>query len=335
MQYATHLTPDASGFFDRWDTTTPGGARNQQGVTWCTDFVATAVSAVTGKAFTGYPDAAAWLSSFAHPGLLAVATASGVWPLPGDVVVLDTAWKGHVAIIVGVLPPAAGADGSVVVAQAHATHVLESWSLHADGTLTPPWNEWTATLGYLRLPQMRQGIASRVQPLLQWDQEAGYDSRAQHDQYWDSACSAAVFTEIARAFGLQVRLGQVIDQLVAAGYLSASAGLSNDAAAWPWIARQYGMQAVVQWNRALSYDALVQFAAGQGIPVVVNVRDTSGRYFPAFAGGHFLVVIGGDASGLKIVDSSLYRITSLPRSEFEALWTGRTVVLSPVTASTG
>jgi hypothetical protein len=335
MQYAAHLTADSAGFFDRWDSTTPAGAVNQQGVTWCTDFVATVVTATTGHAFSGYPDAQAWLS-WSHPGLVAVAPTAGTWPLPGDVVILKTwvqgnltASVGHVAIIVGVQPPTPGLNGSVVVVQGHSTHVLERWALLADGSVRPPWNEWTATLGYLRLPVTARGVASRVVPLLQWDPQAGYDSRAQHDRYWDSVCSAAAFTEIARAYGVPLRLGQVIDQLVGAGFLSASTGLSNDAAAWPWLARQYGMQAVVQWNRALSYDRLVQLAAAQGIPVVVGVRDAQQRFFPAFASGHFLVVVGGNASFLKIVDSSLYRITQLPRAEFDMLWTGLTVLLTP------
>src|SRR5262249_28522308 len=148
--------------------------------------------------------------------------------------------------------------------------------------------EWTSILGYLRLPMTAASIAGQVQPLLQWDPAAGYDSRAQHDSYWNSACSAAVLTEIARAYGRSVRLGQVIDQLVGAGYLSASAGLTNGAAAWPWIARQYQLQAQVTWNS--SYDTLVQQAAPQGVPVIVEVRDSSQHFFPAFAGGHFLVV---------------------------------------------
>jgi hypothetical protein len=327
MQLAVHLTSDAAGFFDRWDRGAPAGVLSQQGITWCTDFVASAISIVSGHPWSGYPDAQSWLT-WTHPGLVAVAPARGNWPLVGDVIVLNTADQGHVAIIVGVQPPSTTQAGQVLVAQAHATHVLELWALLPDGTVKPPWSEWTATLGYLRLPLSRSGAAGRVVALLQWDAGAGYDSSAQHDQYWDAACSAAVFTELSRASGRTARLGQVIDQLVGAGYLSASGGLHNDAAAWPWIAEQYQLRAVVQWNRALSFDALLQLAAGQGVPVIDAVRDPAGRYYPAFAGGHFLVVVGGDKSGLRIVDSSLYRITWLPRSEFEFLWSGETVLFS-------
>jgi hypothetical protein len=77
LRYAGHLQPDGAGFFATWDAATPAGAVRQQGITWCTDFVATVVAASTGHPLSGYPDAQSWLSGWTHPGLVAVAPARG------------------------------------------------------------------------------------------------------------------------------------------------------------------------------------------------------------------------------------------------------------------
>ncbi len=173
-------------------------------------------------------------------------------------------------------------------------------------------------------------ITKQVHPIIQAEPDAGYDTPQQHDIYWNSACSAAVMTELLRAWGVQnVTIGQIIDQMSEHAYITPWGGLMSQNA-WDYIAQLYGFHAKVQLNGSLSYNQIVRTTVLQGLPVVLGLRDNGGRYFPAFAGGgHFLIAVGGNGGGLDIVDSSLYRITSMPLDEFNYLWTGETVLLSP------
>jgi hypothetical protein len=175
-------------------------------------------------------------------------------------------------------------------------------------------------------------ITKKVHPIIQAEPDAGYDTPQQHDIYWNAACSAAVMTELLRAWGAQnVTIGQIIDQMSAhqPPYITPWGGLQSQNG-WDYIAQLYGFQAKVQLNGSLSYNQIVRTTVLQGLPVVLGLRDNGGRYFPAFAGGgHFLIAVGGNGGGLDIVDSSLYRITFMPLDEFNYLWTGETVLITP------
>ncbi len=173
-------------------------------------------------------------------------------------------------------------------------------------------------------------VAQRVKPIIQADINAGYDSREQHDIWWNSSCSAAAMTEILRAWGVQnVTIGQLIDLMSAhePPYITSWGGLMSQDA-WSYVMTSYHMRAVVHTNRSMSYNDIVRTIANQGIPVVIGVRDSGERYYPAFSVGHFLVAVGGDAAGLRIVDSSLYRIAYLPYDKLNYLWDGLTVVIT-------
>ena len=172
-------------------------------------------------------------------------------------------------------------------------------------------------------------VAQRVQPITQADINAGYDSRAQHDLWWDSACSAAAMTEILHAWDIKdVTIGQLIDFMYAHNppYITPWGGLMSQNA-WSYVMNSYRMQATVQTNHGMSYDDVVRMTEVQGLPVVLGIRDSGGRYYPAFGVGHFLVAVGGDSAGLRIVDSSLYHITYLSREQLNYLWDGLTVVI--------
>lgn len=180
-------------------------------------------------------------------------------------------------------------------------------------------------------PAGQTTVAQRVKPIIQADLNAGYDSKAQHDLWWDSACSAAAMTEVLHAWGVQnVTIGQIIDVLSAHNppYITSWGGLMSQNA-WEYMMSSFHMRAVVQTNRAMTYNDIVNMTENQGIPVVLGIRDSGGLYYPAFDVGHFLVAVGGSAAGLQIVDSSLYRITYLPYNELNYLWTGETILITP------
>ncbi len=176
-------------------------------------------------------------------------------------------------------------------------------------------------------------VAARVQPIIQADNNGEYDSTAQHDTWWDSVCSAAAFTEVARAWGISdVRIGLVLDRLLAHNppYITVSGGLMS-ADGWPWMAEAYQLQAQVAWN-AFTFDSLVEQVNRTGIPIIIGMQ--------AASWGHYVVVVGGDSAQAEIVDSSLWRMHFLPRSFFSGptsgiinepiWWSGETITLTPM-----
>ncbi len=171
-------------------------------------------------------------------------------------------------------------------------------------------------------------ITQRVKAITQWDPNAGYDSQAQRDAYWNSACSAAVLTELLTAWGVpHITIGRMIDEL--GPDITPWGGLMTQSA-WNRVAQMHNMHATVYMNRQLSYNDIVRMTVTQGIPVVLDIRDSYGRYYPALYGGHFLIVVGGSALGLNVVDSSLYHITFISTDQLDYLWErGESIVILP------
>jgi hypothetical protein len=179
-------------------------------------------------------------------------------------------------------------------------------------------------------------IAEQVHPIIQAHTDIGYDSTAQHDAWWDSVCSAAAFTEVARAWGVSgVTIGQVLDRLLAHDppYITVSGGLMSQDG-WPWMAQAYHLQAQVAWH-TYTFDSLVQQVTTTGVPIIIGMDGGN----PNYPWGHFVVVTGGDSTQVQIVDSSLWEMQTLPRSFFTGpvsgiisdpiWWTGETIILTP------
>jgi hypothetical protein len=175
-------------------------------------------------------------------------------------------------------------------------------------------------------------IAQRVHPIIQANSDAGYDTPDQHDTWWNSVCAAAAFTEVAHAWGMDnARLGQVVDRLLAHDptYITVWGGLM-DQAGWPWMAEAYHLHAEVAWH-AFNFDSLIHQVMTTGIPIIIGMK--------AASWGHFVVVVGGDSTHAEIIDSSLWRMTSLPRSYFDGptsgiinepiWWSGETITITP------
>ena len=179
-------------------------------------------------------------------------------------------------------------------------------------------------------------ITQRVHAIIQADSNAGYDSQAQHDAWWDSTCSAASFTEVAHAWGISnVTIGQVVDRLVAHDppYITTYGGLMSQDG-WPWMASAYHLKAQVAWH-AFTFDTLIQQVNSTGIPIIIGMKGGN----TADPWGHFVVIVGGDSTQAQIVDSSLWKMHSLPRSFFSEptpgiindpiWWSGETIILTP------
>ncbi len=167
-------------------------------------------------------------------------------------------------------------------------------------------------------------VASSVQAFYQGDPNAGWNNRAQFETWWESACSPAALTMTLRAWGAQVRIGQVLDRLIAHRAISVEGGLLR-AGALTDVAKEYGFAGTTFWQWKLEDVAKV---TRQGVPVLVDVVDAKRQTpYPAFSVGHWLVVVGVSGNQVEVRDSSGYHLRVLSRSMFHTLFTGIGVVV--------
>jgi predicted double-glycine peptidase len=135
-----------------------------------------------------------------------------------------------------------------------------------------------------------------------------------------SACSAASLAEVINSWGnynyrvadiLKVEAG--INAITPSQGLTTEAGIANTAS-------KFGFTTV--WGHNKSLDQVIA-AANSGTPVIVS--------FPPdrYAGGHILVVRGGNANYVDLADSSLYNRTQVTRAFFLNYWEGFYAILTP------
>lgn len=245
-------------------------------------------------------------------------------PAAGDIMVWSDDPKfvkeafGHVAIVLSVTPPSRGADGSVTFGEANGPGSVVSQPIAPDMTVRT-WIHYTV-LGYIRSPLSAgaANLSTRVQRISQLD-PAQYNSSAEYNTWAYSACSTAVITELLDANGGNFRIHDVLVVEAARGDITPSLGLVSDAA-FADTADQFGMQ--TSWGHTLTYDQVISIANG-GTPVAVS--------FPPdrYAGGHLLIVVGGDADTVLVVDSSAHNYPSISRAQFMQWWGGFSAIVTP------
>jgi hypothetical protein len=167
-------------------------------------------------------------------------------------------------------------------------------------------------------------ITSLVRPETQLLRPDLYDSNAQFQEWGGAACSAAALSEVLTAYGVpHATIGREIDELGA--YISPNGGLLNRHG-FATVAAKHNLRA--DESMSLTYNQLLYLTEQLGMPVIVNVHISYG-YYHFFDGGHFLTVVGGDAQGLTIIDSSEYYIHYLPKDVFYQMFTGYTAAIVP------
>jgi predicted double-glycine peptidase len=192
---------------------------------------------------------------------------------------------------------------------------------------------WQALANAVAFTQQQQasaintsGVAARVQAFTQGKRVDLYNSQDQFNQWWGSACSAAVLAEILTAYGVpNATIGRMIDEL--GPDISTQWGLETYDG-FNKVAQQHGFRADIYVDRHLTYHQMQYLTNTLGIPVIVNVRASTG-YYHYLSGGHFLVMTGGDSNAIRLVDSSLYYIKSLSLGTFNWMFRQRTVVIVP------
>src|SRR5579859_6664479 len=148
---------------------------------------------------------------------------------------------------------------------------------------------------------------------------AQYDSSAEYNTWAYSACSAAALTVVINSYGHNYRVTDILKVESQIGEITPQLGLLEDAGIQRTAAR-FNFQTA--WGHNLSLDQIIA-TANRGHPVIVS--------FPPdrYAGGHLLVVIGGNASTVYLADSSRYNRHSLSREQFSQWWEGFSAILYP------
>lgn len=146
-----------------------------------------------------------------------------------------------------------------------------------------------------------------------------YTSNQEFTTWAYSACSTTSLTEVMNAYGRHLRITDVLKVEASLGEITPQLGLLYEAGIQK-TAAQFGFKTT--WGHNLSLDQIIDIA-NQGRPVIVS--------FPPdrYAGGHLLVVIGGNNSIVKLADSSLWNRHYLSRSQFLQWWEGFYAIVIP------
>lgn len=149
-----------------------------------------------------------------------------------------------------------------------------------------------------------------------------YASQQECVTWSPSSCSATAMASAMNAFGHDYRVTDVLQ--VEAAFTNPKVITPSDGLLYTGgldrTLRTFGFQA-----RQLKHPTIAQIEQEARLaPVIVN--------FPPdlWAGGHFLIVTGGDKQRVLLADSSSYNMRSLPVATFRSYWAGFAVVVTPL-----
>lgn len=148
------------------------------------------------------------------------------------------------------------------------------------------------------------------------------DSAARNQYYTDyqyqvwsfSSCSGIALQEVMNSYGRHYIAADVLQVEANLGIWDTYDGLTGGEPGMAHAAAQFGFQANPHPPRTL-HDLLA--VTNQGFPVIVG------------SPGHILVVKGGDARYVYLVDSAPANRTALTYAQFLAFWDGFTVLVTP------
>jgi len=160
--------------------------------------------------------------------------------------------------------------------------------------------------------------SARLVRLSQLD-PAQYSSTQEFQLWAYSACSTTSMTEVFDSYGRHYRIADVLKVESQIDEITPQLGLLEDIGIQR-TAAHFGFKTT--WGHNLSLDQIISIA-NRGKPVIVS--------FPPdrYAGGHLLVVTGGNSSIVKLADSSLWNRQSLSRSQFLQWWEGFYAIVTP------
>ncbi len=148
---------------------------------------------------------------------------------------------------------------------------------------------------------------------------AQYNSTQEFQLWAYSACSTAAMTEVFNSYGRHYRITDVLKVEAQIGEITPQLGILEDVGIQRTAAR-FGFKTM--WGHNLSLDQIITIA-NYGKPVIVS--------FPPdrYAGGHLLVVTGGNRYTVNLADSSLWNRKALSRAQFLNWWEGFYAIVTP------
>ena len=155
---------------------------------------------------------------------------------------------------------------------------------------------------------------------------AQYNSPDEYNTWWPSACSAASMTEVINAYGHKYRVTDIlkaetnVHEITPDAGLLAPHGLDKTLALFNFTTSWLYNPSALPANP--SVDSLVALA-NSGTPVIINFPPSR------WAGGHLLVVIGGNKDYVYLADSSRLNMRAMDRKTFLKYWVGFAVVATP------
>jgi hypothetical protein len=128
-------------------------------------------------------------------------------------------------------------------------------------------------------------------------------------------------TAVVNAYGHDYRLADILKVEAAQKQITPELGLLYGTSSIARTVASFGFKAVALDNPSLEG---ILAAANAGTPVIVGFRDP--RDFPT---GHILVVRGGDAQHVSMVDSSKLNLQTISRATFQYYYDGFAVLVTP------
>ncbi|GHO78404.1 hypothetical protein KSD_61750 [Ktedonobacter sp. SOSP1-85] len=151
----------------------------------------------------------------------------------------------------------------------------------------------------------------------QWDMSQ-YANQQEYDDWHLSTCSSAALTVIINYYtGQAYRLTDILHAQLAVNAISVELGLLDDEGITRTAAR-FGLGTAISHMRTL--DELIALAQ-RGEPSIVSFPP------PAFGGGHIVVLAGGDAQTVRLIDSSRLNMQVMDRVTFLKDWRGFSALL--------
>lgn len=172
--------------------------------------------------------------------------------------------------------------------------------------------------------------ASRVLVRINQSLVSQYANQTEHDTWWPSTCSTASMTEVFNSYGYHYRITDILQIESGIGAIAADSGLLYPTGIDD-TALRFGFLTTTLHNPSISD---VVKTANQGSPVIVNFTPHSwSAQAPDWTVGHFLTVIGGTSSTVKLADSSTVNsgagLQTVSYSYFATYWHGYAKVLKP------
>lgn len=148
---------------------------------------------------------------------------------------------------------------------------------------------------------------------------SSYSSQQEYNTWWPSACSAAAMTEVINSYGHTYKLSDILKVESGLGEITPSLGLVEPSGISKTVTK-FNFSANYLSNPSLTE---VTNAANSGTPVIVSFPPSR------WAGGHILVVIGGDSNYVYLADSSRLDMRAMTHAIFMKYWAGFAVVVTP------